>query len=65
VNLTASAYTDAREDYAGYCATCDDITSDSGVEPDAEGYKCQTCEGMTVMGIEQALLVGKVTIDGD
>lgn len=62
MNLTESAYTEACGDSAGYCSECDDITSDSGVEPDAEGYKCPTCERMTVMGIEQALLVGMLEI---
>lgn len=65
MNITEYAYEEACDDNAGYCTACDDITSDSGVEPDAEGYKCPTCDAMTVMGVEQALLVGKLEIDGD
>lgn len=63
MELDADSYWDACDSYAGYCTACDDITSDSGVEPDAEGYKCPVCDGMTVMGVEQALLVGKLTIE--
>ena len=45
------------EEYMGYCTACDDITTDS-VEPDAEGYICDECGKHTVMGIENAVLMG-------
>lgn len=51
----------ACESYSGYCTTCDDITNDSGVEPDAEKYQCDTCDELTVMGAENALLAGHIT----
>ena len=65
MTLTEPDYTAACDHYAGYCTQCDNITSDSGVEPDAENYKCPVCGAMAVMGIEQALLVGKITIEGE
>jgi len=51
---------DAINDNAGYCTTCEAITMDSSVEPDAENYECPDCGNMTVMGIEQAILLGKL-----
>jgi hypothetical protein len=48
----------------GYCTKCDKITCQGGVEPDAEHYKCRDCGGSTVMGVEQAVLAGKIEIVG-
>lgn len=42
----------------GYCTSCDAITNIGGVEPDAEGYDCEECGNATVMGIENALIMG-------
>lgn len=50
----------AIEEYAGYCTECDAVTNDSGVEPDAEEYKCSACGDRTVMGIEQAILLNHI-----
>jgi len=47
-----------RDEYAGFCTFCQDITKDSGVEPDAEEILCERCNTRSVMGIEQALLLG-------
>ena len=47
---------------AGYCCVCDEVTTEGGEEPDAEGYPCDTCENETVMGMEQALLQGYITV---
>jgi hypothetical protein len=60
MKISNEDYADATESYSGYCSACDEITQSSGVEPDAEGYKCETCCQLTVMGIEQALLNGKL-----
>lgn len=60
MEISEERYMEACESYSGYCSGCDDITQDSGVEPDAEGYKCPTCDAMTVMGIENALIMGKI-----
>lgn len=45
-------------DFAGYCTHCEDVTNESGVEGDAEGYQCDCCGNFTVMGIENAILMG-------
>ncbi len=39
----------------GVCIKCGEITH--GVEPDAEKYKCESCETDTVYGAEQILLL--------
>ncbi len=38
----------------GICCKCGD--TQSGVEPDAEGYTCETCGENSVMGFEDALI---------
>ena len=52
-----------RENYDGYCTSCQSFTVECGVEPDAEGYECPECGGHTVIGAEQALLMGNLKID--
>lgn len=47
--------------YCGICLNCEEI--DDGIEPDAEGYKCPCCDSDSVMGIEQALITGNITLD--
>lgn len=47
---------------AGYCSTCDDITTEGGVEPDADGYECELCGNYTVSGLENAALNGDIKI---
>ncbi len=47
----------------GICLDCNERTSN--VEPDAEGYTCESCGAPRVYGIEQALLMGLITIDGE
>lgn len=47
----------------GWCKDCDDFTVTGGVEPDAEGYKCPRCEGMSVMGADQAMLEGLIELE--
>jgi Zn finger protein HypA/HybF involved in hydrogenase expression len=61
-------YADATESYTGWCTTCKEFTREH-TEPDAEGYKCPVCDGLTVIGAEDALLLGHITFkenaDGD
>jgi len=54
---------DYTECYAGYCTDCNQITQDYGVEPDAEKYSCLECGEHTVMGIENAILMGHISIE--
>jgi|TARA_Y100000310_G_scaffold8488_1_gene9057 hypothetical protein len=39
----------------GVCIKCGEITH--GVEPDAEKYKCESCETDTVYGAQQIVLL--------
>jgi len=55
-----SEYVTLREDSAGICLHCSGINY--GVEPDAENYTCDCCEKNKVFGIEQALLLGYISI---
>ena len=47
----------------GFCTTCG--SQQSGVEPDAEGYKCENCEELSVSGVEQLLLLCQIRIVAD
>ena len=42
-------------DYLGICLSCGEITD--CVEPDAEGYHCDQCEEMEVVGLELCLFM--------
>jgi len=48
---------EAIEDNRGYCTNCEDFTN-FNVEPDAENYECEECGENTVIGVEQAILLG-------
>ena len=63
--LDYEEYQDLADGYAGYCRVCDEVTEDSGTEPDAEGYRCPVCGRSTLMGLEQAVLMGLVEIGGE
>lgn len=56
-------YYDARDCNMGYCTTCQMITNDMGVEPDAEEYQCYECGEHTVMGVETAFVIGHIVIE--
>lgn len=60
MKMLEEIYRDHSESYDGYCSRCDEITTDGGVEPDARGYPCVECAGRTVMGVEEALMMGKI-----
>ena len=54
-------YEEATESYLGWCTECKSFTRDS-TEPDAEGYDCPECGENSVMGAEQALLIGEIIV---
>lgn len=62
MTLTIEEYQALREEYAGYCTHCNAITQPDGVEPDAHGYQCEECDGLNVMGIEEAMFCGHLEI---
>ena len=61
IDVPLEDYEAAVEDYGGWCTNCAAFTA-SGVEPDAEGYTCEFCEEKTVLGAEQALLEGRISV---
>ena len=52
-------YQNATDLYEGWCAHCEEFTR-SCTEPDAEGYDCPNCEKNTVVGAENALIMGLI-----
>lgn len=53
-------YNDGCENYQGICLSCGAFRDN--VEPDAEEYECEECGAFEVMGLEQALLCGKIEV---
>lgn len=55
------------DDVQGWCLGCGEEAS--GVEPDAERYKCECCGEALVFGVEELMLRGLVVLavdeDGD
>jgi hypothetical protein len=47
----------------GICLECGETTT--GVEPDARGYRCSSCNNYSVYGIEEAMLMGMLDIIED
>ena len=57
--LSLEEYSNESENYTGYCRICDKLTT-SNVEPDALEYECEICDGYTVYGLENALIMGMI-----
>lgn len=62
--ITEEEFRDGCENYNGICLDCGEIQF-GGCEPDAEGYKCESCEANAVCGFEQALIIGRIDIVDD
>ena len=65
--MTATAvkeadYVDATDSYTGWCKTCKAFTTGC-VEPDAEDYECEACGANTVVGAEDALMLGLIVFE--
>ena len=48
-----------------YCSACGDLDEFGGCEPDAHGYFCDMCETHNKMGLEQAIMCGRLDVVGD
>jgi len=59
ITISESEYEQHVEDYDGLCLACHEFTC-GGVEPDANGYECENCGEMKVMGTEGALIAGLI-----
>jgi predicted RNA-binding Zn-ribbon protein involved in translation (DUF1610 family) len=62
MQVTQRRFEQLSEKYAGYCTSCDKITKQEGVEPDARNYECPKCGEKTLFGIEEALIMGEIGI---
>lgn len=62
--LSEDEYRTRAENYGGICLACGEWT-DSGVEPDARYYKCESCGGCEVFGVEEALIMGRISLSED
>jgi anaerobic ribonucleoside-triphosphate reductase len=51
---------DLWEGTMGVCLACGE--TQGGTEPDAHGYRCESCGALEVMGLEQALLEDRITV---
>ena len=60
-------FTVASEDYhegtMGICLSCGETAF--GVEPDARQYTCESCDRMTVYGMEEALIMGRIDVQDE
>lgn len=54
-------YMDGCDDCMGICLCCGE--TQSGCEPDARGYECESCEENSVYGYEEALIMGMLSFD--
>lgn len=62
-SITEEEYLNHTEGYDGICFACGEW-QEGGVEPDARNYECGNCGLPKVYGCEEALMLGRVTIDG-
>ncbi len=55
-SLTTERILEAAEadEYIGFCTKCGEEAE--GVEPDAHGYKCESCGQFAVSGAEELLI---------
>lgn len=60
--MSVDEWQEACDSYTGYCTECKDFTREC-TEPDAEGYDCPDCDGDTVVGAEQAMLLGIIELE--
>jgi hypothetical protein len=59
--FTADEYTVLHQEDAGLCVSCGQVQG-WGIEPDAEDYECEHCGEYAVLGMEEALLRGRIEI---
>lgn len=65
MQMTEGQYIMHTNEYDGYCTQCKKVTNIGGVEPDAENYDCEVCYKPSVIGVEQAMLIGLLNIVGN
>jgi Zn finger protein HypA/HybF involved in hydrogenase expression len=63
-SVSEEEYVQAVDDYRGWCTHCKEFTRDM-TEGDAEGYDCPKCDQNTVVGAENALIMGLIDFGED
>jgi len=53
-------FREASDESKGHCLACGDEAW--GVEPDARRYECEGCGELRVYGLEELMLMGRITI---
>jgi rubrerythrin len=61
--ITLEEYHRREDNMEGICTSCN--ATAHGIEPDADGYECPSCEEPTVQGIMTALENGHVLLEDD
>lgn len=59
LTMTEQDFREYRNDDGGFCIKCG--ADAYGVEPDARRYECEGCGANAVYGIEELLMMGKIT----
>lgn len=54
---------DVMDGTMGVCLRCGEEAY--GVEPDANGYRCESCGEPSVYGLEEAVIMGVVDVDDE
>lgn len=58
MEISMEDYQEMVDSNMGYCTHCGDFTRDEFTEPDARDYPCPECGQNTVVGAEEALMMG-------
>ena len=59
--MTETSFQKACDSYRGFCVKCQKFTRGE-TEPDAHGYPCPRCKTDSVMGAEDAMMMGHIGI---
>jgi hypothetical protein len=60
IRMTSDEYRQGEADDEGRCLACG--AEAYGVEPDARRYECEVCGEPKVYGLQELLLMGRITI---
>jgi len=61
--MTDSEYSELQSEDPGFCIQCGGETF--GVEPDARCYECDECGERSAYGMEELLIMGRISITTD
>lgn len=62
--MNTEEFQEAVDHYIGYCTTCKKFTREC-TEGDATDYDCEQCGCNTVVGAENAMIMGLLTFEED